>query len=210
MIVLFVLEKLQMIETLAKKITNKFIDSNIIIYEEREIYNYCFETTIVTGISYIVLTVLSILFKESLTTLVFLLSFWIFRKTCGGYHANNYVSCSLMSLFSYLFLILVVKRIIILFNVSYVLLIIGLLIILALSPIQDDNKPFTDKQYKRFKIISKVLATIFILVFTILELSGKHDLLINKYYFSFCYGIDLVALALLISKIERSINHAKN
>lgn len=96
------------------------------------------------------------------------------------------------------------------FNVSYVLLIIGLLIILALSPIQDNNKPFTDKQYKRFKIISKVLATIFILVFTILELSGKHDLLINKYYFSFCYGIDLVALALLISKIERSINHAKN
>ena len=54
-----------MIETLAKKITNKFIDSNIIIYEEREIYNYCFETTIVTGISYIVLTVLSILFKEN-------------------------------------------------------------------------------------------------------------------------------------------------
>ena len=46
MIVLFILEKLQMIETLAKKITNKFIDSNIIIYEEREIYNYCFETTI--------------------------------------------------------------------------------------------------------------------------------------------------------------------
>lgn len=199
-----------MIETLAKKITTKFIDNNIIKSEEREIYNYCFETTIVMGISYLILIVLSIIFSESLISLIFLLSFWIFRKTCGGYHASNYAVCGLMSLFSYLFLILVAKKITILFNVSFFLLIIGLLIILALSPIQDDNKPFTDKQYKRFKIISKALAAIFILVFTILELSGKHNLLINKYYFSFCYGIDLVALALLISKIERRLKYAKN
>lgn len=207
---LFILERLQMMETLAKKLTTKFINNNIIKPEDREIYNYCFETTIVMGISYLVLIVLSIVFKESLTSLIFLLSFWVFRKTCGGYHANNYSLCSLMSLFSYLFLILVVKEITILFNISYFLLIIGLLIILALSPIQDDNKPFTDKQYKRFKIISKVLAAIFILVFTMLELTGKHNLLINKYYFSFCYGVDLVALALLISKIERRLKNAKN
>ena len=199
-----------MIETLAKKITTKFIDSNIIKSEEREIYNYCFETTIVMGISYLIFIILSLFFKESLTSLIFLLSFWVFRKTCGGYHAKNYSLCSLMSLFSYLFLILVVKEITILFNASYFLLIIGLLIILALSPIQDDNKPFTDKQYKRFKLISKVLAAIFIFVFTIFELSGKHNLLINKYYFSFCYGIDLVALALLFSKIERRLKNAKN
>lgn len=199
-----------MIETLAKKITTKFIENNIIKSEEREIYNYCFETTIVIGISYLILIVLSIIFKESLTSLIFLMAFGIFRKTCGGYHASNYSLCSIMSLLSYLFLILIVKKVTIAFNVSYFLLIIGLLIILALSPIQDDNKPFTEKQYKRFKIISKVLAAIFIFVFSALELSGRHNLLINKYYFSFCYGIDLVAIALLISKIERSIKNAKD
>lgn len=199
-----------MIETLAKKITNIFIDNNIIKSEEREIYNYCFETTIFTGIGYLILLVLSIIFKEFFSSLIFLLSFIIFRKTCGGYHANNYYICSFMSLLSYLFLIIVTKKLNIIFNVSYFLLMVGLFLILTLSPIQNENKPFTDKQYKRFKIISKVLATIFILVFSALELSGKHHLLTNKYFFSFCYGIDLVALALLISKIERSINHAKN
>lgn len=199
-----------MIETFAKKITTKFINSNIIKSDDREIYNYCFETTIVMGISYLVLFILSIIFKESLASLVFLLSFLVFRKTCGGYHANNYSLCGFLSLLSYLFLILVIKKINIIFNVSYFLLIIGLLIILVFSPVQDGNKPFTDKQYKRFKIISKVLAAIFILIFSILELSGEHSLLVNKYYFSFCYGIDLVALALFISKIERSIKNAKN
>lgn len=199
-----------MIETLAKKITTKFIDNNIIKSEDKEIYIYCFETTIFTGIGYLVLFVLSIIFNESIVSLIFLLSFLVFRKICGGYHANNYSLCSLMSLLSYLFLILIVKKITIVFNVSYYLLIIGLLIILTLSPIQNDNKPFTDKQRKRFKITSKALAAILMFVFSILELSGMHNLLINKYYFSFCYGIDLVALALLISKIERSVKNAKS
>ncbi len=53
-----------MIETLAKKITTKFIDSNIIKSEEREIYNYCFETTIVMGISYLIFIILSLFFRN--------------------------------------------------------------------------------------------------------------------------------------------------
>ncbi len=199
-----------MIETLAKKITVKLIDSNIIKSEDREIYIYCFETTIFTGIGYLVLFVLSIIFNESIVSLIFLLSFLVFRKICGGYHANSYSLCSLMSLLSYLLLILIVKKITIAFNVSYCLLIIGLSVILAFSPIQDDNKPFTDKQRKRFKITSKALAAILMFVFSTLELNGMHNLFINKYYFSFCYGIDLVALALLISKIERSVKNAKS
>lgn len=199
-----------MIKTLAEKITNRFIDSNIIKSEEREIYNYCFETTIVMGISYLILIALSIIFGEPLISLIFLLSFWVFRKTCGGYHAGSYTKCGIMSLFSYLFLILAVKKITILFTASYFLLVIGLLIILFLSPIQDDNKPFTDKQYKRFKIISKALAVIIILIFSALEIGGRGNLLVNKYFFSFCYGIDLEAFALLISKIERRCKNAKN
>lgn len=199
-----------MIETLAEKMATKFINSNIVKSEDREIYNYCFEITIFLGIGYLVLFFLSLIFNESLVSVIFLLSFLVFRKTCGGYHAKNYSICGFLSLLSYLFLILVIKKIDIIFNISYFLLIIGLLVILILSPIQDDNKPFTDKQYKRFKIISKGLAAIFIFVFSALELSGEHNQFINKYFFSFCYGIDLVALALLISKIERSIKNAKS
>ena len=41
-----------MIETLAKKLTTKFINNKIIKSEDREIYDYCFETTIVILFSY--------------------------------------------------------------------------------------------------------------------------------------------------------------
>ena len=206
---LFILEKLLMIDTLAKKITTKFIDHKIIKSDEREIYNYCFETTIVILLSYSLLFILSMIFNEFMSTLIFILSFSSFRKVCGGYHADNYLKCGIMSLASYLFLIFIIKKLNIIFEISTLTLVLGALTIMFLSPIQDDNKPFTDKQYKRFKIISKGLAAILIIVFVIIEALGLHKSIINKYYFSLCYGIDLIAFSLLISKIERRIKNAK-
>lgn len=199
-----------MIETLAKRITNKFVENRIINPEDNEIYNYCFETTIVSLISHFSLFVLSILFNEFVCSIIFLISFSIFRKICGGYHADNYTKCSIMSLLSYLAMILIIKKINIIFCSNFYIFIIGLIIVFLLSPIQDKNKPFTEKQYKRFKIISKSLATILIILFMILRLFELQNLFMNKYYFSLCYGIDLVAFSLLISKIERSIKNAKN
>lgn len=198
-----------MIETLAKKITTKFIDHEIIKSEDREIYDYCFETTIVILLSYSLLFIFSIIFNEFISTLIFILSFSSFRKVCGGYHADNYLKCGIMSLLSYLILILIIKKINIIFEISTIILVLGAIVIMFLSPIQDDNKPFTKQQKKRFKIISRSLATILIVIFVILEVFGLHRLIANKYYFSFCYGIELIAFSLLISKIERRIKDAK-
>lgn len=198
-----------MIDNLAKKITTKFIDHKIIKSDDREIYNYCFETTIVILLSYSLLFILSMIFNEFMSTLIFIISFSSFRKVCGGYHADNYLKCGIMSLASYLFLIFTIKKLNIIFEISTLTLVLGALTIMFLSPIQDDNKPFTDKQYKRFKIIGKGLAAILIIVFVIIEALGLHKSITNKYYFSFCYGIDLIAFSLLISKIGRRIKNAK-
>ncbi len=198
-----------MIETLAKKLTTKFINNKIIKSEDREIYDYCFETTIVILFSYSLLFILSIIFNEFISTLIFILSFSSFRKVCGGYHADNYLKCGIMSLASYLLLILIIKKFNIIFEIATIILILGSVVIMFLSPIQDDNKPFTEQQKRRFRVISRSLAAILIVVFVILEAFGLHSLMANKYYFSFCYGIDLIALSLLLSKIERRIKDAK-
>lgn len=198
-----------MIETLAKKLTTKFINNKIIKSEDREIYDYCFETTIVILFSYSLLFIISIIFNEFISTLIFILSFSSFRKVCGGYHADNYLKCGIMSLASYLLLILIIKKLNIIFEISTIILILGSVVIMFLSPIQDDNKPFTEQQKRRFRVISRSLAAILIVVFVILEAFGLHSLIANKYYFSFCYGIDLIAFSLLISKIERRIKDAK-
>lgn len=198
-----------MIEQLAKKMTTTFIDKKIIKSEDREIYNYCFETTIIIIFSYITLFILSIIFNEFASTSIFIISFSTLRKVCGGYHADNYFKCGAMSLASYLILILIIKQFEIIFEISTITLVLGSIIILLLSPIQDDNKPFTEKQQRRFKVISKCMAAIFIVVFVLLEALNLHETITNKYYFSFCYGIDLIAFSLLMSKVERRMKSAK-
>lgn len=199
-----------MIKKLAKRITINFINNNILDASERDIYEYCFEATIVSGASYIILLVLSIIFNEFICSIIFVFSFTLFRKICGGYHANSYSKCGIMSLGSYLLLIILIKTIPFIFNISSILLVLGALIIIILSPIENKNKPFTKRQYKLFKTISNGLASFFIIIFVILDLCGFHNIVINKYCFSCCYGIDLVALALLMSKIERRLHNAKN
>lgn len=199
-----------MVELLANKITLKFIENNIIDSNDKDIYCYCFETTIVSFISISTLMLLSILFNELYCSMIFLIAFSFFRKICGGYHADNYIKCSIMSLLSYTTMVVVLKKINILFKYNIYLLIIGLIIILFLSPIQDENKPFTEKQMKRFKILSKSIATILLIIFIVLQACKLYDVFINQYFFAFVYGIDLVAYSLLKSKIERSVLNEKN
>lgn len=198
-----------MIERIAGKLTDKFINNNIIKADDKQIYNYCFEATIAIIINYTILLLLSIFFKEIASSFVFLTSFLFFRKICGGYHANNYLNCEIMSIFSYIILIILIKKFDNIYTFSTVLLFTGLIIIIFISPIQNDNKPFTEKQYKRFKVVSKSCATLLLVIFGMFEICGYHNLLISKYFFSFCYGIDLVAFSLLMSKLERRIKSAK-
>lgn len=199
-----------MIKKISKQITTIFINNNIIKAKDRDIYNYCFEITTVLIMSYLILLILFILLNEFVCSLIFLVSFTVFRKISGGYHASNYINCFIMSITSYLFMILVIKKYFQIFVGNYFMLAIGLIIIIIFSPIQNRNKPFTDKQYKIFKLLSKSLAILLLLIFTILQLSELRYFFINEYYFSFCYGIDLVAFSLLISKIRRRFKDAKN
>lgn len=199
-----------MIENLAKQITNEMINHNVINAKDSDIYNYCFETTIVLLSSCFILLILSIIFKEVLTTIIFIISFSVFRKTSGGYHANSYIVCGLVSLGSYLLFVLILKRVENIYNFLFIILIVASIIILTLSPIEDKNKPFTDKQYKRFKYISKGLATGLLIFAIVVVLSNSSNYFYNKYFFAFCYGICLVADSLLLSKIERGLRNAKN
>lgn len=203
MIVLFLV--IYMMKRISKRITNYLIKNGIIPSTERSVYDYCVEMTIVMGISYLVFFILSFLFKEVSTSLVFLISFSIFRKTLGGYHANNYYICSIMTLLTYLFFIFTLKCFPSIFNYSFFIIIISCILIIVLSPKQHKNKPFTSKQLILFKIISKLTAFA-VLTFTIITKIYSESIVNTKLFFSMSYGIGLSVFALIISYIERRKN----
>lgn len=198
-----------MINNVSNKITKYLIKKNIIELTEKNIYNYCIENTIVVLITYSVLLIFSCIFNEFKSMLAFTFLFTLFRKICGGFHAKNYTICGTISLFSYLFFVFTIKKMTFLFEYNFTIMLISLIIILMLSPIPHNNKPFTVKQQVLFKIISKSLAILFIVITIIIKLSGRNDLINSKIYFSSCYGILLAAISLLISKFERRYKNEK-
>lgn len=106
-------------------------------------------------------------------------------------------------------LLVIVKNPIISFEYNYLYLVVSLIIIIFLSPQEDSNKPITEKQYRRFKRVSKILAFSFVSLFLLIKVFGESSFLENKYFFSLCYGVNIEALSLIISALERRIRYVK-
>lgn len=199
-----------MIKKFAIKTTQVLINKNIIQNEENKMYEYCVELAIVSLISYLVLLSIAIIFNEVICSLLFLVSFSLFRRLNGGYHASSYSKCAMISLSCYMLMIFIIENLESIFEINYLLLIVGLIIVILMSPQQDDNKPLTKRQYHLLKIISKNIATILITVLVLLREYSEIAIFQNKFVFSISYAIDLAAISLLISKLERSVKNGKN
>lgn len=198
-----------MIKNLAVKITKVLINKKVIQKEEYGIYEYCVELAIVSLISYSLLLAIAIMFDEVICSLLFLVTFSLFRRLNGGYHANNYTKCAIISLSCYMFMIFMIKNLESIFEINYLFLIVGLAFIVLISPQQDDNKPLTKRQYHFLKTISKNLAAILITVLVLLREYSEVAIFQNKFVFSISYATDLAAISLLMSKLERSVKNEK-
>ncbi len=198
-----------MIKKLAIKITHVLINKNIIQIKENKMYEYCVELAIVSLISYLLLLSIAIIFNEIICSLLFLVSFSLFRRLNGGYHANSYSKCAMISLSCYMLMIFIIKNGGSIFKINYLLLIVGLILVILISPQQDDNKPLTERQYHLLKTISKNIATILIIILVLLREYSEIAIFQNKFVFSISYAIDLAAISLLMSKLERSVKNEK-
>lgn len=198
-----------MIKKIAIRTTQVLINKNIIQNEEYEIYEYCVELAIVSLMSYLSLLSIAIIFNEIICSLLFLVSFSLFRRLNGGYHANNYSKCAMISLSCYMLMIFIIKNCGSVFEITYLHLIVGLILVILISPQQDDNKPLTKRQYHILKVISKNIATILIVFLVLLREYFGIAIFQNKFVFSISYAIDLAAFSLLISKLERSVKNGK-
>lgn len=205
----FFIGDIGMIKKLSKKTTQVLINKNIIQNEENKMYEYCVELAIVSLISYLVLLSIAIIFNEITCSLLFLVSFSLFRRLNGGYHASSYSKCAMISLSCYIFMIFIIKNYASIFEFSYLLLIIGLAIVVLISPQQDDNKPLTKRQYRLLKKASKNIAAILALFLVLLRECSDDAFFQNKFAFSISYAIDLVAISLLTRKLERSVKNEK-
>ena len=147
-----------MFERISKAVTNAMIERHAIDPAEREIYEYGFQITFSSVISFISAMAIGLLFGRPLAMLLFLICFASMRMYSGGYHARSYLLCffELLGLSVVVMLttrgveqllIEVIKR------GSISLMIASTIVVFALAPVDHENAPLSSQELHRYKRI---------------------------------------------------------
>ena len=195
-----------MIGFLAEKITDFFIENNIIKDDEKSIYKYGSEITLSTALGFILVLVTSILSKNIINGITFLVCFGSVRIFSGGYHASTYLKCNL-GLINTFILILIIQNSIASDNdnlLHIVIVVISFVIISIMSPIENKNKPLSDNENKRYKKICIILSIAWTLLSMIL-------LMLNiKVYLIISITMFTNAILMIAEKIKQKLKEKEN
>ena len=92
-------------------ILNFMIKNNVISKdtEEIEFYRYGIEITLSSLINIALISIIGIVTNYTFESTMFLAVFIIMRSFTGGYHANTYIKCNLVTSISFVILLLIFK-----------------------------------------------------------------------------------------------------
>lgn len=151
-----------MCQRIAKHIYNYLSNKGILNQEDEDIYIYALEVIILNTSIFAVIFMISVMMKQLETIVSFLLFFVPLRIFCGGYHAQNSEICFVLSILSYVLVLIIVDNYpqLYLNEVLQVITVFMLIIMFILSPLVNENHPIGEVQYRRNKGIVRLLLVI--------------------------------------------------
>ncbi len=127
--------------------------------EEQTIYQYAYEILLGQIINIALAGVIAWLFNDVVTVLIFLLAYMPLRSFAGGLHADNHLSCSIIStviLGMVCFFSDQMKAGYFIFWYPAFFAVSGL-VIFSSAPVQDKNKPLDYLEIRKYGKISRIL-----------------------------------------------------
>lgn len=199
-----------MYRQLAVKTTNRFVANQIIDETQRDVYEYSFEV-LFSDIAYgIVLVITALLFRCGLATVFFLAGFIPLRQLAGGYHASTYKKCHLVFWCNQMLMIACYYMVPEQFYQlgACVFSVLTCILVFALAPVANENKPLTEKEKKRFFILSRVAALIILAIpFAVALLPFLNSM---QYIFTFTIGTVSVAVSLVAERSKQLLRERRN
>lgn len=144
---------------MVEKIVNHIVDCQIslgrIKQEESGVYQYGYTLFFEKLINIAIVILICIVTNKWLEIWSFLLAVIPLRSFAGGWHANKFWQCAIISNFMVALMLLIIDKVSIENEVIYIVFeIIVLFIILLIIPTQNSNKPLTPAELKKYKKIT--------------------------------------------------------
>ena len=155
-----------MIRSIAAALSKHWTKIGVIGEPDKETYQYGLELLISTFINLVIMIGISIAFGHPLIVVPYLLAFIPFRLFAGGYHARNHLFCILFNALTYSVSCLIALHV----KESTGILAcviessVSLAVVFLFAPVSAKNKPLTQEEKKRNRMISLVIALGFILL----------------------------------------------
>lgn len=188
-----------MISAVASGIVEILIRHDIIKIQQASVYQYGLEILISSMLTCCITVMSGLLFHCLAASLLYFLMFAVLRSICGGYHAKTYWQCNLV-------FTLVTAVVLVFFKwmpieqfteLHYCSIAIAIFTTVTCAPVENDNKPLTGKQKKRFRVLGSVMVVLLALI----------SCLLNLYYqSSYSVLIDMTLLAVSISALVTELS----
>ena len=184
----------------AENITFVLIKNKVLNIEKRDKYMYAIEVILLNSILLLTFLGVSIVGKNLLLFVGFLLFFIPIRTFAGGYHAKHSEVCFGMSLGIYIVAMIIYNHFPNLYKNLYavVLFTLAIIVLFIWSPLKNPNHPLTDCQYDRNR---RIVFTIIIIYTVLFVFFSKINCKIVSVEVIF---IILASVFLLIGKLESS------
>lgn len=186
-----------MVEEIVSKLVNRMAEKRIIEENNREYYGYVLIIMVERVIAVATILVMSLAFKQFLPTIGFLLFFLSLRKRTGGYHADQFWQCYLLTIITYVAVVQV--AVIFLENtyIMYGLLFLATFVIEAIGAVNHPNIAFDENELRETKKAARFLVIIEIGAIAVLAVSK-----INQLYVSYMsIAIILCSFSMCLAKI---------
>ncbi|CAK7000547.1 accessory gene regulator B family protein [Tissierella carlieri] len=150
--------------SILERLTNHFVVNEVIRDEDREIYYYGLYQGFLIIVNIITAIIIGVIFRMVWQSILFMLAYVPLRTYGGGYHAKTEGRCYLISIALASGVLLAIK-----FILMTDLNILGLtgmggIIIFGLAPIEDSNKPLNQVEKRVFRIRTRVVLTLQVLI----------------------------------------------
>ncbi len=164
-----------MIVKLSKLITNILLNQKSISEKDIDIYQYGIEITISSLLNIVLIAIVGLVTKSLISGLIFLSTFILLRQFTGGYHAGSYLKCNTVLVSTYILVLFLSRLICLEFRVGCIILLLGVIVVISLTPVYNAHKELSRSEYKKSKKIS-------IILYLLLSVVSVITFQFNQYY----------------------------
>lgn len=191
-----------MITKLAEKAANVLCTNDNLEQDDRELYIYGFFMLFSKVFYFLLTTVLGLMFGIVLESIAFYILFTVIRGYAGGVHASTERACMICTSLLLLTCTAAMKVCIVysLFVLPIIMLVLSTIYIIALSPLDTEEKRLSEEEKKVYRRKTHLFTTIILLV-AVLSLICKY----KPMFYPCVFSLFLESILLIIGKIKNRI-----